>query len=197
MRLKDKKIGFALTGSLCTVEVVLKEMERIVKEGALVWPILSNVVSSVDSKYGNASEWVEKVRRITGQEPLTTLVSVEPIGPQKLFDVVVVAPCTGNTLAKIANAITDGPVTMAVKAHLRNQRPVVIAISTNDGLGLNAKNLGVLLAAKNVYFVPFGQDNPYAKPNSLNAKYELIVDTIVEALNGRQIQPLLISAYKE
>ncbi|HHY37565.1 MAG TPA: dipicolinate synthase subunit B [Clostridia bacterium] len=197
MRLQGKRIGFALTGSLCTVEVVLKEMERIVEEGALVWPILSNVVSSVDSKYGKASEWVEKVRRITGQEPLTTLVSVEPIGPQNLFDVIVVAPCTGNTLAKIANAITDGPVTMAVKAHLRNQRPVVIAVSTNDGLGLNAKNLGILLAAKNVYFVPFGQDNPYAKPNSLNAKYELMVDTIVEALNGRQIQPLLIGAHKE
>lgn len=197
MRLEGKRIGFALTGSLCTVEVVLKEMERIIEEGALVWPILSNVVSTVDSKYGKASEWVERVRRITGQDPLTTIVSVEPIGPQKIFDVVVVAPCTGNTLAKIANAITDGPVTMAVKAHLRNQRPVVIAVSTNDGLGLNAKNLGVLLAAKNVYFVPFGQDNPYGKPNSLNAKYELIVDTIVEALDGRQIQPLLIGVHNE
>jgi len=172
-------------------------MERIIEEGALVWPILSNVVSTVDSKYGKASEWVERVRRITGQDPLTTIVSVEPIGPQKIFDVVVVAPCTGNTLAKIANAITDGPVTMAVKAHLRNQRPVVIAVSTNDGLGLNAKNLGVLLAAKNVYFVPFGQDNPYGKPNSLNAKYELMVDTIVEALDGRQIQPLLIGVHNE
>lgn len=197
MRLEGKRIGFALTGSLCTVEVVLKEMERIIEEGALVWPILSNVVSTVDSKYGKASEWVERVRRITGQDPLTTIVSVEPIGPQKIFDVVVVAPCTGNTLAKIANAITDGPVTMAVKAHLRNQRPVVIAVSTNDGLGLNAKNLGVLLAAKNVYFVPFGQDNPYGKPNSLNAKYELMVDTIVEALDGRQIQPLLIGVHNE
>jgi dipicolinate synthase subunit B len=193
MRLEGKRIGFALTGSLCTIEVVLTEIDRIVEEGGLVWPILSNVVSTVDSKFGEAATWSRRVHEVTGHEPLTTLASVEPIGPQRLLDVVVVAPCTGNTLAKIANAITDGPVTMAVKAHLRNQRPVVIAISTNDGLGLNARNLGMLLATKNVYFVPFGQDNPRVKPNSLNARYELIVDTITEALDGRQIQPLLVS----
>ncbi|WP_027718231.1 dipicolinate synthase subunit B [Desulfovirgula thermocuniculi] len=193
MRLQGVRVGFALTGSHCTLDEVMVEVERLVKEGAEVYPIISSSVDSTDTKYGPASKWKTLLEGITGRLPINTIVGAEPIGPGKLFDVVVVAPCTGNTLAKLANGITDGPVLMAVKAHLRNLRPVVLAISTNDGLGMNAKNLGLLLNTKNIYLVPFGQDNPQEKPNSLKAKMDLILDTVLCALQGKQIQPVLIS----
>ncbi|HHY60211.1 MAG TPA: dipicolinate synthase subunit B [Clostridia bacterium] len=192
MRLAGVKIGAALTGSHCTLAKILPQIENLVKEGATVYPIVSEAVAGTDTRFGRAEDWLAQLQGITGQAVIQSIVEAEPIGPQGLLDVVLVAPCTGNTLAKLANAITDGPVLMAVKAHLRNQKPVVLAISTNDGLGLNAKNLGLLLNTKNIYFVPFGQDSPRHKPQSLVAHMELITDTILAALQGKQIQPLLV-----
>jgi len=192
MQLKGLKIGIALTGSFCTFDKVIPCIEKMIEEGAEVYPIISESVDKFDTRFGRAEEWKLKLENITGKRPITTIVGAEPIGPKKFLDVVVVAPCTGNTLGKIANAITDTTVTMAVKAQLRNQKPVVIAISTNDGLSNNAKNLGLLLNMKNIYFVPFGQDDPLKKSYSLVAKYDMIIPTIQAALEGKQIQPLLV-----
>lgn len=193
MQLTGVKIGFALTASFCTLEPVVQQIEQFVREGAEVYPIMSRETATVDTRYGTAQQWMDRLTRITGKKVFTSIVDVEPIGPQKLVDVVVVAPCTGNTVAKLANGITDGPVLMAAKAQLRNQRPVVIAISTNDGLGLNARNIGILLNTRNVYLVPFGQDSPQHKPNSLIARMDLLEATIVEALQGRQLQPIIVT----
>lgn len=193
MTLQGVRIGFALTGSHCTMDEVLVEIERLKNAGAEVFPVVSYSVDSTDSRFGTAAALKQKLRRITGREVINTIVGAEPVGPEKMFDVLVVAPCTGNTIAKLANAITDTPVLMAIKAHLRNQRPVVLAVSTNDGLGLNAKNIGLLLNTKNVYMVPFGQDSPVGKPNSLKARMDLLPDTVLLALQGRQIQPVIIS----
>ncbi|WP_347490886.1 dipicolinate synthase subunit B [Desulfoscipio sp. XC116] len=193
MRLKGIKVGFALTGSHCTLDEVLAEMKRVADEGAILYPIISASVDETDTRFGASAGWKERIIEITGQNIINSIVGAEPVGPEKSLDVLVVAPCTGNTLAKLANAITDGPVLMAVKAHLRNQRPVVMAISTNDGLSLNAKNIGLLLNAKNIYMVPFGQDNPTGKPNSLKAKMDKMVDAIEHALQGKQIQPVLVA----
>lgn len=192
MQLKGIKVGFAITGSHCTIRDILPQISILVENGAVVSPIISVSVDSDDTRFGTADEWKEALKNITGQEIIRTIIDAEPIGPNKLFDVIIVAPCTGNTLAKLANAITDTPVLMAVKAHLRNQRPVVLAVSTNDGLGINAKNLGLLLNMKNIYMVPFGQDNPQVKANSLVAKMSLINETVVNALAGKQLQPLLV-----
>lgn len=192
MLLQGTKVGFALTGSFCTFAKVIPEIERLIAEGADIIPIVSESVDRYDTKFGKADEWKAKIEGITGKTLIKSIVEAEPIGPKSLLDIIVVAPCTGNTLAKIANAVTDTPVTMAVKAHLRNNKPVVIAISTNDGLGGNAKNLGLLLNMKNMFFVPFGQDDPLKKGNSLVAKFDLTVPTIVEALKGKQLQPMLV-----
>lgn len=192
MVLNNIRVGFALTGSHCNLAAVMPALENLVSRGADVFPILSEAVATTDTKFGQASEWTEQVRSLTGRSPILTIPGAEPIGPQALLDALVICPCTGNTLAKLANAITDGVVPMAAKAHLRNGRPVVLAVSTNDGLGLNAKNLGLLLAVKNVYFVPFGQDNPEAKPNSIIADFGQVAATVEAALEGRQIQPLLL-----
>jgi dipicolinate synthase subunit B len=170
----------------------MPQLKHLVDEGAEIIPIISKDVYTTDTRYGDTVYWQEQLKAITGRDPIHTIVDVEPIGPQGILDVIVIAPCTGNTLAKLANGITDSPVLMAAKAHLRNQRPVVIAISTNDGLGLNAKNLGLLLIAKNVFLVPFGQDDPLKKANSLVAHMDLILDTILVALAGKQLQPLLV-----
>ncbi len=193
MRLANIRVGFALTGSHCTIPEVIPQVENLVKEGAEVYPIISQTVDETDTRFGSAQKWKEMLKEMTGKPVINTIVGAEPIGPGKMFDVMVVAPCTGNTLAKLANGIVDTPVLMAVKAHLRNQRPVVLAISTNDGLGMNAKNLGLLLNTKNIYMVPFGQDNPQEKPNSLKARMDLLLDTIVAALAGKQYQPVLVS----
>jgi len=192
MTLNNVKIGFALTSSFCTFNKVLQEMEKIVAEGADVYPIISESVGMYNTRFGSADDWKLKLEAVTGKVPISSIVDAEPIGPKSFLDVIIVAPCTGNTLAKIANSITDTTVTMAVKAHLRNQKPVVIAISTNDGLGANARNLGMLLNRKNIYFVPFGQDDPIKKCNSLIAKFDLIIPAIKEALEGKQIQPILV-----
>lgn len=192
MRLKGIRLGFVVTGSHCTVGDVLSEITKLVNEGAEVYPIVSYSISTTDTRFGKSSEICAKLHEISGHEPIMTIVDAEPIGPNKIFDILVVAPCTGNTLAKLANGITDTPALMAIKAHLRNQYPVVIAVSTNDGLGLNAKNIATLLNTKNIYLVPFGQDNPIAKPNSLVAHLDKMLDTICLALEGKQIQPVLV-----
>lgn len=192
-KLAGVKVGFAVTGSHCTIDEVLVEMKKVVEEGAVLYPIISSSVDETDTRFGASEAWKTRIGELTDQKIIKDIVGAEPIGPEKLVDVLVVAPCTGNTLAKLANAITDGPVLMAIKAHLRNQRPVVIAVSTNDGLSMNAKNIGLLLNAKNIYMVPFGQDNPAGKPNSLKAMMNLLVDTIVHAMQGKQIQPVLVA----
>ncbi|HHV64423.1 MAG TPA: dipicolinate synthase subunit B [Peptococcaceae bacterium] len=192
MRFKGVKIGFALTGSHCTLSEALKALKQLVEEGADITPIISYSVDQTDTRFGTAQYWKDKIREITGKEPLKTMSEVEPIGPKKSLDCVVIAPCTGNTLAKLANGITDTPVLMAAKAHLRNLKPVVIAVSTNDGLGINAKNIGTLLSLKNIYLVPFGQDDPLKKANSLVAHMEKIPETILMAFQGKQIQPVLV-----
>lgn len=186
------KIGFALTGSFCTIGKVIPEVEKLVSTGAKVLPIISGSVDKFDTRFGTAKDWRIKMEGITGEKVIASIIDAEPFGPRALVDLIVVAPCTGNTLAKIANGITDTSVTMACKAHMRNQKPVVIAISTNDGLGANAKNIGLLLNMKNIYLVPFGQDGADSKPNSIVADTTLIIPTIEYALKGKQIQPMLI-----
>ncbi|MFA5577613.1 MAG: dipicolinate synthase subunit B [Tissierellaceae bacterium] len=191
MTLRQLKIGIGITGSFCTFDTIVEEIKKLVDEGADVYPIMSFNAVNMDTRFGLASKWIREVEEISGRSIITTIQDAEPIGPKAYLDILLLAPCTGNTLAKVANAITDTPVCMAYKAHLRNDKPVVIAISTNDGLGANAKNLGLLLDKKNVFFVPFNQDNPLKKPNSLIAHYNMIIPTIKEALEGRQIQPLI------
>lgn len=186
------RIGFAMTGSFCNFEKVLNALEKLAKGNVEIIPIMSDASSTFDTRFGKAKDWKNRVIETTGNEIIKTIVDAEPIGPDLNLDVIVVAPCTGNTVAKLANAITDTPVTMACKAQLRNLKPIVLAIATNDGLGANGKNIGLLLNMKNVYFVPFGQDDIEGKPNSLEANFELIEQTIEKALKGKQIQPVLL-----
>lgn len=193
MLLKGVKVGFGLTGSHCTLDEVFPQMETVKKEGADIYPVISYSVDQTDTRYGAPAKWKSELRRITGRDPINSVTGAEPVGPEKMFDVMVIAPCTGNTLAKLANGITDTPVLMAAKAHLRNQRPLVLAFSTNDGLGINVRNIGQLLNTKNIYIVPFGQDNPAGKPNSLKARMDLIMETILSALEGKQLQPVLVA----
>ncbi|SFJ23703.1 dipicolinate synthase subunit B [Thermoflavimicrobium dichotomicum] len=196
MNFHNATIGFALTGSHCTHDEVLPQMKRLVELDAQVIPIISHTVATVDSRFGKASDWIKQIEEITGRKPLMSIPETEPFGPKKMLDCLVIAPCTGNSLARLANALTDGPVLMAAKAQMRNHRPVVLAISSNDALGLNAANLAKLLAAKDIYFVPFGQDNPEGKPKSMVARMELIPETCLAAMNGRQLQPLIVEKYR-
>jgi dipicolinate synthase subunit B len=193
MRFAGIRIGFALTGSHCTIPDVLPYIKLLKDEGATVKAILSPTVLTTDTRFGKATEVLEKIAVYTGEVILTTLPEVEPVGPKGWFDLIVVAPCTGNTMAKIALGITDTPVTLACKSQLRNNRPVVLAIATNDGLSGNARNLGLLLNRKNIYFVPFGQDAPTVKENSLVARMSLLPETLLAALEHRQVQPVLVS----
>lgn len=191
MELQGKKIGVAFTGSFCTYERVFIELKNLVQEGAQVQTIFSNAAQSIDSRFGNAEDFVKEAEKITGIAPMLTIAQAEPIGPKGLLDLLVILPCTGNTIAKLANGITDSPVLMAAKAHLRNERPLLLSISTNDALGMNMKNIGLLLNAKHVYFVPFGQDNAEKKPNSMIAHTELLVPAAKSALEGKQYQPVI------
>ena len=184
-------IGFALCGSFCTYARVFPVMELLAREHTLI-PIFSEASFAVDSRFGTAAEHFETVRKICGREPIHTIAGAEPIGPKKLLDILVIAPCTGNTLAKLAHSIADTPVTMAAKSHLRNGRPVVVAVSTNDALAGAAENIGKLLGRKNYYFVPFRQDDPMKKPTSMVADFEKIPETIESAHRGVQIQPILL-----
>ncbi len=191
MLLKDITIGFGITGSFCTYSEILPEMEKMVKEGANVIPIISESVDKWDTRFGTAADLKLKIKALTDNKILKTIVEVEPFGPKSTLDIMLVAPCTGNTMAKIANGITDTAVVMAVKAQLRNSKPVVLSIATNDALGGNAKNLATVLNMQNIYIVPFCQDAPDRKNNSLVARQELIIATVKEALKGKQLQPVL------
>ena len=184
-------IGFALCGSFCTYDRVFPVMERLTKDYDIL-PIFSQSAYDTDSRFGTAAEHITKTERICGIHPLHTLAEVEPIGPKKMLDALIIAPCTGNTLAKLAHSIADGPVTMAAKSHLRNGRPVIIAISTNDALAGAAENIGKLLSRKHYYFVPFGQDDAFGKPTSIVGDFSKIPQTLELALEGKQLQPLLL-----
>lgn len=188
--------GFAITGSYCTFSKVFAAVETLVAEGVGMIPIFSGNSAGTDTRFGEADEFVRKVEHLTGNKAIKTMTEAEPIGPKKLIDILVIAPCTGNTIAKLANGIADTTVTLAAKSQLRNNRPVVIAVSTNDGLGANAANIGVLLARKNIYIVPFGQDDCFEKENSIISDFDLILPTIRAALEGRQLQPILIQKTK-
>ena len=184
-------IGFAMCGSLCTFDAVFPIVEAVAARDT-VTPILSEAAGTIDSRFGSAQAHIEKITAICKRPPLLTIKEVEPIGPKKLLDALIIAPCTGNTLAKLAHGIADSPVTMAAKSHLRNGRPVIIAISTNDALAGAAENIGRLLVRKNYYFVPFGQDDPDKKPTSIVADFSKIPETLRLALEGKQIQPILL-----
>lgn len=192
MQLTGRRIGFGLTGSYCTIPDVLPEMKRLRAEGAELFPIVSPELFKTDTRFGKGEGFYKAVVEIAGREPWQTLVEVEPIGPKKLLDVMVVAPCTGTTLARLALGLSSTPVTLACKAQLRNNRPVVLAIATNDGLGANLMNLALIMNRRSIYFVPFGQDDPERKPKSLVAKLELLTPTVIRALQGEQLQPVLI-----
>ena len=191
-RLTGVKIGVVLTGSHCTMDAARQQMTQLKQAGAIIYPIISSTVDTTDNRFYPVAELKQFLRGISDQPIINTIVGAEPIGPGRWLDLVVVMPATGNTIAKLANGIVDTPALMAIKAHLRNQRPVVIAISTNDALGINARNLGALLNMKNIYFVPFRQDDPYQKGNSLVANLDQVVDTAICALQGKQIQPLVL-----
>lgn len=193
MKLSGKKIGFGLTGSFCTMEKALVQMEKLAFLGADIIPILSYMVDTTDTRFGTAQYFKNRILAATGKECINTIVGAEPIGPKRLLDLLAVLPCTGNTLAKLANGITDTPVTMACKAQLRNDRPVLLGIATNDGLGANAKNIGLLQNTKNIYFVPYSQDDPEKKQNSLICRMELFIPAVEAALEGKQLQPVLMS----
>ena len=188
---EDRTIGWGLCGSHHTLQLVLPVMRRMRQAGATIIPVLSDTLLHTATAHGTPEAWWAAVTEAAGREPLTTIPEVEPFGPQRTLDCLVVAPCTGNSLAKLANALTDSAPLMAAKAQLRNNRPVVVGISTNDALGLNAQNLARLLVARNVYFVPFGQDSPQTKPTSLVSHFDLCPQSVQAALQGRQLQPLL------
>jgi len=190
--LKGKRIGFAVSGSFCTFSKAFAQLERLIAEGAEVTALMSFNAASLDTRFGKAAEHIAYLENITGRKVIKTIEDAEPIGPQKMFDLLIIAPCTGNTMAKLAAGIIDTPVTMAAKSHLRNAYPLVIAPSTNDGLAGAAKNIGALLNYKNVYFVPFGQDDTEKKPRSLSADFERIPEAVSAALDGVQLQSMIV-----
>ena len=185
------KIGFAMCGSFCTFAQAFPVMEQLAKEHEVI-PIFSPASYTTDSRFGTAQAHIRRAVEICGIDPLYTIAQVEPIGPKKLLDALIIAPCTGNTLAKLAHGIADGPVTLAAKSHLRNGRPVIVAVSTNDALAAAGENIGRLLSRRNYFFVPFRQDDPKEKPTSMVADFTKIPETLAEALSGRQIQPILL-----
>jgi len=197
MKLKNKKVGVAFTGSFCTFETVFQELEALVREGADVYPIFSYSSQQSDSRFGNSAYFRKQAEEICGKNVIDSIEGAEPIGPKGYLDILVIMPCTGNTIAKLANGITDSPVLMAAKAHLRNEKPLVISVSTNDALSMNLKNIGLLMNAKHIYFVPFGQDNPEKKPNSMIAHTNMLIPSLETALDNSQIQPIVISPFQE
>lgn len=190
--MEQVRVGFAFCGSFCTYDQVMPALERAKARYGAVTPIISEKSADTDTRFGAAHEFMREMERICDRRVIDSIQKAEPIGPQKLLDVLVIAPCTGNTLAKLANGIADTSVTMAAKAHLRNGRPVVVAVSTNDGLGGAARNIGELLCRKHYYFVPFRQDDPVGKPTSLVADMTKVTETVTAALRGEQLQPLLL-----
>lgn len=197
MSLKGKRIGFGLTGSHCTYDAVFPEIERLVQEGAEVIPVVTFTVKSTETRFGKGEDWVSRIEDLTGNKAIDSIVAAEPLGPKLPLDCMVIAPITGNSMSKFANAMTDSPVLMAAKATLRNGKPVVLGISTNDALGLNGVNLMRLMATKNIFFIPFGQDDPVKKPNSMVARMTMLYDTIESAINGKQLQPVLVERFRD
>ena len=193
MSLKGKHLGLAITGSFCTFEKTEKMIRTLIDAEMELYPIFSTNVQTTESRFGNTQEFIRQISDLTGHDPILTIEASEPIGPRNWLDLLLIAPCTGNTLAKLANGITDTPVLMAAKAHLRNQKPLVIFLSTNDAMGMNFKNIGLLFNSKHVYFVPFTQDQPDRKPCSLISGDEYLIPALSSALNGRQLQPVLIT----
>lgn len=191
MKFNECKIGFGITGSFCTFGRVKNELEKMAEAGADITPVFSFNTQITNTRFADAGKFVNEIEKICGKAGMKTIVQAEPVGPKALFDVMVIAPCTGNTLAKLCAGITDSPVLMAAKAHLRNERPLVISVSTNDALGINFKNIGYLMNMKNVYFVPFGQDDPVKKPKSMIGDMSKIPDAVEAALEGRQLQPVI------
>lgn len=191
--MEKETVGFALCGSFCTFKKVIPQMKKLVDEGYKVIPIMSHTAYNTDTRFGKAKDFNDEIEKICKEEIIHTITGAEPIGPKELLDVLVIAPCTGNTLGKLANGISDTSVTLATKAHLRNQRPVIIAVSTNDALGASAKNIGLLMNSKNIYFVPMEQDDYINKPNSIVADFKYIPDTVREVLATKsQPQPILL-----
>lgn len=191
MELNNKKIGFAMCGSFCTFSKAVAAVKELVSLGADVIPIMSETAHSTDTRFGKAADFRKQLTEITSNEIIATIHDAEPIGPKLCLDLLVILPCTGNTLAKLANGIADSSVTLAAKAHLRNGRPILIGVSTNDGLGSAAQNIGKLLNRKQLYFIPFRQDDYIHKPNSLVADFSKLPDSAIAAIEGRQLQPIL------
>ncbi|WP_421384669.1 dipicolinate synthase subunit B [Bacillus salacetis] len=195
MSVKGKRIGFGLTGSHCTYDAVFPEIERLVNEGAEVIPVVTSTVKNTVTRFGDGEDWIKRIEDVTGNKVVDTIVKAEPLGPKLPLDCMVIAPLTGNSMSKFANAMTDSPVLMAAKATLRNHRPVVVGISTNDALGLNGVNLMRLISAKDIYFIPFGQDDPEKKPKSMVARMTRLLETVEAALEGKQLQPVVVERY--
>ena len=191
MKLKGKKIGLGITGSFCNFSKLPDIIKKLKDEGAEILPIFTSASQIYDTRFNNSEEFVKDIEKLTDNKAVLTLVEAEPIGPNNLIDIMLILPCTGNTIAKLTYAITDNAVLMATKSHLRNGKPVVIGLSTNDALGMSAKNIGTLLASKNFYFVPFKQDAPESKPNSLSFNSDKVIETLENALDGKQIQPVI------
>lgn len=197
MDVKGMRIGFGLTGSHCTYDEVYPEIEKLVHAGAEVVPVVSYTVKNTDTRFGKGEDWIAKIEKLTNRKAIDTIVDAEPLGPKYPLDCMVIAPMTGVSMSKFANAQNDSPVLMAAKATIRNHRPVVLGISTNDALGLNGVNLMRLLSAKDIYFIPFGQDDPEKKPNSMVARMESLMETVEYALEAKQIQPIIIEKYRD
>ncbi|MBQ4522346.1 MAG: dipicolinate synthase subunit B [Lachnospiraceae bacterium] len=191
MSINGLKIGIGLTGSFCTFEKTFQLLKQLKEEGAIVTTVFSPLSQTIKCRFGNGEEFLERAYEITEKSPITTIAGAEPIGPKHMFDIFLILPCTGNTLAKLANGIVDTPVLMAAKSHLRNGSPLLLSVSTNDALSMNFKNIGLLMNMKHIFFVPFAQDNPEAKPNSLIADYDMLIPSIDAALENRQLQPVL------
>lgn len=192
MNLEGKKVGFVMTGSFCTLKKTIPQILKIKQKGGKIVPIMSNNAYKLDTKFGKAKDFIDEIEDITEEKIIHTIIDAEPIGPKKLTDIMIIAPCSGNTIAKLANGITDTVATMAAKSHLRNNNPLVVAISTNDALSGSAENIGKLLNRKNYYFVPFKQDNPITKPRSIVFDPDYIIKTLEFALDREQIQPIML-----
>lgn len=197
MRLKNKRIGIGMTGSFCTYAKAFEQIEILLEEGAILQTIFSDTSQHIKCRFGKGEDFIKRAYDLTGNDPMKTIEEAEIIGPTGCLDVLVLMPCTGNTMAKLANGITDTPVLMAAKAQLRNEKPVVISMASNDALGMNLKNIGNLLNHKHIYFIPFGQDDPNKKPNSMIADTTLLIPTILAALHGKQYQPVLTSHHNK
>lgn len=197
MSLNGKRIGFGLTGSHCTYDAVFPEIEKLVNAGAEVVPIVTATVKNSTTRFGKGEDWIKRIEELTGHKVIDSIVAAEPLGPKMPVDCMVVAPITGASMSKFANALSDSPVLMAAKATLRNQKPVVLGISTNDALGLNGVNIMRLMSTKNIYFIPYGQDDPFKKPNSMVARMSMLVETVEEAILGKQVQPVIVERFKD